>query len=124
MSRHQDAYRHLLGSDVGPTVSFAMKLLGTLLKAGRLAGPETVTALVPVVLGRAKDRDSGAHDGHHARRGRPRAAPEAIALAGEAVGHPNRDVQAAAVRTLERYEPPWRLPAPTSWPPACGRRSV
>ncbi len=104
MSRHQDAYRHLLGSDVGPTVSFAMKLLGTLLKAGRLAGPETVPALVPVVLGRAKGTATAALTmATTLAEADPGLRPEAIALAGEAVGHPNRDVQAAAVRTLERY---------------------
>ena len=104
MTRHQDAYRLLLRSEVGPTVSLAMKQLRALLRSGRLDAPETIPALAPVVLGRAKGSAIAALKmAERLADADPGLQPQATALAREAVGHSNRDVQAAAVRTLERY---------------------
>lgn len=104
MSRHQEAYRLLLRSEVGPTVSLAMKQLGALLRSGRLDATETIPALTPVVLGRAKGSAVAALKmAERLAADDPGLQHQATALAREAVGHPNRDVQAAAVRVLERY---------------------
>ncbi len=104
MSRHQEAYRLLLRSEVGPTVSLAMKQLGALLRSGRLDAPETIPALAPVVLGRAKGNAVAAIKmAERLADADPGLQPQVTVLAREAVGHPNRDVQAAAVQALERY---------------------
>jgi hypothetical protein len=97
----QSLVRDLLRSDVAPTVSFAVKLLRSLARAGLLDRSDTVDALRPAVLCRVKGTaveavrllDALSEDCE---------VVGVVGVATTALEHPHADVQRAAASLLER----------------------
>ena len=94
----QHALRRLLGAPVPATVSFAVKQLQRLQKAGRLDLPETLTCLPPATLARAKGTALDAL--RLARVAGPEHHAAAAEVARAALGHQHADVQRAAAELL------------------------
>ena len=90
--------RRLLGAAVPATVSFALKQLGRVERAGLLDIEATVEALRPAVLVKAKGTAIAALD--LARVGRVAFPGAVAAVAIAALGHPHADVQRAAAKLL------------------------
>lgn len=90
--------RRLLGAAVPATVSFALKQLVTVQKAGLLDVGATVQALPPATLVKAKGTAVAALN--LARVGRVECPQAVVEVAQAALGHPNPDVQRAAAKLL------------------------
>jgi hypothetical protein len=103
LAGHQGLMRELLRSDVPATLSFALKLLQTVHKAGALEAAATLAALPAAATARAKGtalsvlRLAGSLAAGDQRAG-------AIAVARAALEHPHPDVQQAAARLLSSYD--------------------
>ncbi len=90
--------RRLLGAAVPATVSFALKQLGRVERAGLLDIEATVEALPPATLVKARGTAIAALN--LARVGRVGFPDAVAAVARAALGHPHADVQRAAARLL------------------------
>lgn len=97
-ARAQGAVRRLLGAEVPATVSFAVKQLDRLARAGLLDLEPTLEALPPATLVKARGTASAALA--LAARARIEHAASVRQVAETALGHPHPDVQLAAARLL------------------------
>ena len=103
----QAAYRGLLGSQAGPTVALALAALEALEAAGRLDRAATLEALAPAVMAKAKGTARRAVElAGRLAAAAPSLAPEVAALAAQALAHPAREVQAAALGLCEAHAGP------------------
>lgn len=98
----QSEIRRLLSSGVPATVSFALKQLLRVHAAGLLAVEETLGALPPAALAKAKGTAISALQ--LARIGEPDHLPAVIHVATTALGNPNPDVQRAAADLLQKHD--------------------
>lgn len=99
-------YLGLLSSRIPPTVSFALKALALLERAGRLPGEALLDHVAPALVAREKGTVSqalGLLD--RAAKREPALAPRAAEVAAEALLHEAPDVQGAALDLIERHAP-------------------
>lgn len=97
----QGTLRRLLGASVAATVSFSVRLLVRLQKAGRLEVEETLAALPPAALVKPKGTALDALRVAKLAGADHRAAVVEVARA--ALAHPHADVQRAAAELLETH---------------------
>lgn len=100
--RRESVYRDLLGAKTGHVVQFALKMLGTLDRAGELDGRAFLEAAPPVFLLSTKGPSSKVLRLTKRLVGRsPELAEPAAALAAGGLTHPSPDIQGAALEMLE-----------------------
>jgi hypothetical protein len=98
LTASQRALRSLLAAPVQATVAFALKQLIRVQKAGKLEVEETLVALPPATLVKAKG--TALHALRLARSAGPDHADALVNVAETALGHTNADVQRAAADVL------------------------
>jgi len=104
---HQERYRQLLRSDVTATVTFALKLIGSVHKESRLEARETLAALTPAALSRPKGTAlTAVRLADSLGRTDAGLAPQVAVVARNALGHDHADVQRAAATVLEKLGEP------------------
>ena len=115
-----ERYLPLLASRIRPTMSFALKALTLLHKAGRLTSPQWWDFVAPAVTSPDKGTALGALKLSLAvHRSNPSSRlPETLALA---LSHPHVDVQECALQALEKWLP---QPDPADWRAAPGAASL
>jgi uncharacterized protein DUF6493 len=102
-----DRYLKLLSSRLPSTVSFALKALAALDKAGRLPGERFVSGVLPALRAREKGTMTLAlRLLDRAARGDPSLRGRATVAAVEALSHEAPNIQAAAVDLIERHAVP------------------
>jgi hypothetical protein len=105
--RHQETYRQLLRSDLAATVSFALKLIGTVHKESRLDARETLSALPPAALSRPKGTALAAvRLADSLGRTEPGLAELVATVARSGLAHDHADVQRAAAGVLKKLGEP------------------
>lgn len=104
LAADQERLRGLLRSDVPATVSFALRQLQVIHKAGRLEPAPTIRALSPVVLARAKGTALAGLRLTESLAGQSEQLRSmAIEVARLGLQHEGSDVQAASARLLTKY---------------------
>lgn len=102
-----DRYLHLLGSPIPPTVSFALKALAAVDRAGKLAPAELLAHAAPVLVAREKGTVLAALKLlGRAAAADPSLASRAATLAADALIHEAPEVQSAAFDLIEKHGAP------------------
>jgi hypothetical protein len=105
VEERQSSYRGLLASEIGPSVTLALKALEKARKAGVLEAAATVPALEPATRTRSKGTARRALK-LAARIAGPEERAALVQVAARALGHPEREVQEDALGLLEKHAEP------------------